>query len=91
MTIKNRLKVILAEKRISQNELAEQLEINRSTLFNIISSKQNCTLETALDIAKALNISVEDIFYKIPKDKGDLYGENFDWNIETTLDGDKIL
>lgn len=75
MTIKNRLKVILAEKRISQNELAEQLEINRSTLSNIISSKQNCTLETALDIAKVLNVSVEDIFYKEIDRNEDVYEE----------------
>jgi putative transcriptional regulator len=64
MAVKNRLKVILAEKNISQNELAEKISINRSTLSNIINGKQNSTLETALDLAEILKLHVDDIFYK---------------------------
>jgi putative transcriptional regulator len=62
--IKNRLKVILAEKDISQTELVEKLNISKSTFSNIVNGNQNCTLETALDLAHYLNMSVDRIFYK---------------------------
>ena len=65
MAIKNRLKEILSEKNISQSKLTEQLDISKSTLSNIINDRQNPTLETAIDIAIYLNLSVEDIFYKM--------------------------
>ena len=64
MAIKNRLKEILNEKNISQNQLVEKTGLGKSAISNIINNKQNATLETALDIAKYLNVSVEDIFYK---------------------------
>lgn len=64
MAIKNRLKVILAEKNVNQTELLNELGISKSTLSNIINGKQNATLETALDLARILNTSVENIFYK---------------------------
>jgi putative transcriptional regulator len=63
-TVKNRLKVILAEKGISQARLSEAIGIKPTTLSNIITGHQNATLETALDIAKYLNTTVEKIFYK---------------------------
>jgi len=64
MAVKNRLKVILAQKNISQNKLVEDLKINKSTLSNIINEKQNCTMELALNLAEYLNVKIEDIFYK---------------------------
>jgi putative transcriptional regulator len=64
MAVKNRLKVILAEKKILQNDMAKALNLSKTTLSNIINGYQNATLETALDIAKYLNTPVERIFYK---------------------------
>lgn len=61
--IKNRLKVIIAERNINQNDLAEQLKISKSTLSNIINERQNATLETAMELTKVLKLKVEDIFY----------------------------
>jgi putative transcriptional regulator len=66
--IKNKLKEILYEKNISQNDLCLQTGLSKGAISNIVNNKQNATLETALDIAKYLNVSVEDIFYKT-KDK----------------------
>jgi len=62
--VKNRLKVIIAEKNMSQTELAEGIGISKTTLSNIVNMYQNATLSTALDIAKFLNTTVEKIFYK---------------------------
>jgi DNA-binding XRE family transcriptional regulator len=64
MAIKNRLKVILAEKNISQNELAEGVGLSKSALSNIVSGRQNATLESAMDIARFLGEPIEKIFYK---------------------------
>lgn len=64
MTIRNRLKVILAEKNMSQTDLAESIGISRGTLSNIINGNQNATLETAIDIADFLEKPLESIFFK---------------------------
>jgi putative transcriptional regulator len=65
MAVKNRLKVILAEKRIQQNELAQAIGVTKATMSNIINEKQGATLETAFDIAEFLGVKVDDIFYKV--------------------------
>lgn len=64
MTIKNRLKVILAQKNIPQSELVEKLNINKSTISNIVGERQNATLDIAMQLSEFLNVKIEDIFYK---------------------------
>jgi putative transcriptional regulator len=64
MVVKNRLKVLIAEKNLSQGEIAEAVGISKGTFSNICNGNQNSTLETALDIAEYLNEPVEKIFYK---------------------------
>ena len=82
MAIKNRLKVILAQKNIAQSKLVEELGINKSTLSNIINDKQGCTMEIALQLAEFLNIKIEDIFYKEKEFGTDFNMNNFDGLIE---------
>jgi DNA-binding XRE family transcriptional regulator len=69
MAILNKLKLILLEKGYTQNELCDAINISKSTLSNIISNKQNATLETAFDIAEYLKLPIEDIFYKSKPNK----------------------
>jgi len=64
MGMNNRLKDVLRERNITQSDFADKVKISKSTLSNIINDKQNATLETAIDIARALNLKVEDIFIK---------------------------
>lgn len=63
MAILNNIKYLLLEKGCTQNDLCEAIKISKSALSNIISYKQNATLETAFDMAKYFNKPIEDIFY----------------------------
>jgi DNA-binding XRE family transcriptional regulator len=64
LAIRNRIKVILAERNMQQNDLAKKVGLSKSALSNIINSKQNPTLDTAFDIAEALKMPIDDIFYR---------------------------
>lgn len=58
----NRLRVILAEQRIRQRELAERAGITPTTLSLIVAQKTTPTLPVARKIAKALGKSIEEIW-----------------------------
>ncbi|WP_144561448.1 helix-turn-helix transcriptional regulator [Bacillus mycoides] len=60
--MKCRLKVILAERMMKQSDLAKITGITDQTLSMIARGKSEPTLRVALRIAKALNLSVEDIW-----------------------------
>ena len=62
MTVKNRLKEILTERGIKNVWLAEKAGINNSTVGNIIKNRHNPNVEVAIRIAKAHNLSVEEIW-----------------------------
>lgn len=67
--IKNKLKEIIDSRGMKQNWLADQVQVNKTTIGNIINNKYNTSLEVAFKIAKVLNIKVDDIFYLIEEDK----------------------
>ena len=60
----NKIRMILEEQSMSQQELADvALSGNASFLSRIINGQKRClSLTTALRIAKALNKPVEDVF-----------------------------
>jgi DNA-binding XRE family transcriptional regulator len=59
----NRIKQILRETGMSQQELADTIETNPAHLSRIINGQRQCiSLPIAMKIAKALNHTVEDIF-----------------------------
>ncbi|MFD4706057.1 helix-turn-helix transcriptional regulator [Gottfriedia sp. NPDC058432] len=61
--MKNKLKIIFAERKIKQTEFAEKVGINNSTLGLIISKDDHSpTLKVAMRIARTLNLKVEDIW-----------------------------
>lgn len=55
-----RIKEILKEKKLSQIDLAEKLEITNVGLNKIVNG--NPTAETLLKIAEVLNVDVRDLF-----------------------------
>ena len=61
--VKNKLKQILDEKGIKQIWLAEKAGITKQTLSNLMTNRFNVSLESAIKIATALDLKVEDIFY----------------------------
>ena len=60
--IKNRIKEFRAKHDMKQEELAARVGVRRETIGNLEKGKYNPSLVLAWNIAKAFNISIEDIF-----------------------------
>ena len=62
MKLKNRLRVLRAEKEISQNDLAEEVGLSRQTINSIERGKFNPSIITALKIADYFAVRVDEVF-----------------------------
>ncbi len=60
--MKNRIKVLRAERDWSQAELAERLGVSRQTVNAIESGKYDPSLPLAFKIADLFGLRIEDIF-----------------------------
>jgi putative transcriptional regulator len=60
--MKNRIKVLRAEKNWSQAELAERINIARQSLNAIENGKADPSLPLGMRIAKVFGVKVEDVF-----------------------------
>lgn len=61
--MKNRLKVLRAERNWTQEELANELGVTRQAIIAIEREKYDPSLPLALRIAKVFGRSVEEIFF----------------------------
>jgi putative transcriptional regulator len=59
----NRLRVLRAEKRWSQAELAERVQVSRNSINAIENGKFDPSLPLAFRIADAFDLTVEEIFF----------------------------
>ena len=57
----NRIKAVLADKDMSQTELAKQIEKSFSTVNAYCCKRQQPTLEILSKIACILNVSIKDL------------------------------
>ena len=62
MKMKNRHRVLRAEKEISQNDLAEEVGLSRQTINSIERGKFNPSIITALKIADYFAVRVDEVF-----------------------------
>lgn len=60
--MKNKLKVYRAMKEITQEDLAQELEVTRQTIIAIEKDKYDPSLVLAFKISRFFNVSIEDIF-----------------------------
>jgi putative transcriptional regulator len=60
--MKNRIKVLRAERDLSQAELAERLNIARQSLNAIENAKADPSLPLGMKIAEVFGVKVEDVF-----------------------------
>jgi putative transcriptional regulator len=60
--VKNRLKVLRAERDWSQADLAEALSVSRQTINAIETGKYDPSLPLAFGIARLFGLSIEEIF-----------------------------
>ena len=61
--MKNRLRVLRAEREWSQADLAERLGVSRQTINAIETGKYDPSLPLAFTIAKLFSLSIEAIFF----------------------------
>ena len=61
--LKNRLKAIRTDKKISQSSLAEMVGVSRNTISSIETGQYSPTAKLAYLISIALDKKFEDIFY----------------------------
>jgi putative transcriptional regulator len=62
----NRLRVLRAERRWSQAELAEQLGVSRQTVNAIETGKYDPSLPLAFAIARLFALKIEEVFTPDP-------------------------
>ncbi len=60
--MKNRLKVLRAERGWTQAELAQALEVSRQTVNAIEIGKYDPSLPLAFKLARLFSLSIEEIF-----------------------------
>lgn len=63
LILKNNLKAIRAEKKLSQAELAELVGVSRNTISSIETGQFNPTAKLALVLCIALDKTFEELFY----------------------------
>lgn len=60
--LKNNLEAIRKERKISQIELADILEVSRQTISSLENGRYNPSIMLAFKIAYYFNCTIEDIF-----------------------------
>ncbi len=60
--MKNRLEEIRKSRGITQEELANILEVSRQTIGSLENGRYNPSIILAFKIAKFFNLTIEDIF-----------------------------
>lgn len=63
LILKNRLKEVRSEKKISQSDLAKMVGVSRNTISSIETGQFNPTAKLALVLCIALDKKFEDLFY----------------------------
>ena len=58
----NRLKLVLVEKKKTSKWLAEELQVNQSTVSKWCTNSSQPDIETLAKISKLLNVGIEELF-----------------------------
>ncbi|HYN92270.1 MAG TPA: helix-turn-helix transcriptional regulator [Pilimelia sp.] len=65
--MRNRLRVLRAERRWTQEALADRLGVSRQTINSIEIGKYDPSLKVAFGLAQAFDCRIEDIFQPTPE------------------------
>lgn len=60
--MKNRIQELRKERRITQSELADAVEVTRQTIISLENGKYNASLILAHKIAQYFGMQIEEIF-----------------------------
>ena len=67
--IRNQIRELRASKKMTQQELADQVGVTRQTIIAIEQDKYSPSLETAFKVAIALGVTLEQCFQFVPNAK----------------------
>lgn len=62
VTMQTRIQELRKERRITQNELADAVNVTRQTIISLENGKYNASLVLAHKLAQFFNVAIEDIF-----------------------------
>ena len=62
--VKNKLKILRAERNLSQTALGELVNVSRQTINAIERGRYNPSLPLAFDLAEVFNLKIEAIFMR---------------------------
>lgn len=60
--MKNRIQELRKSCKVTQNELADAVDVTRQTIISLESGKYNASLVLAHKIAQYFNVSIEELF-----------------------------
>ena len=60
--MKNNIKQLRAMQQLTQDDLAEKLEVSRQTIISLEKEKYNPSITLAFKIAKLFQCKIEDVF-----------------------------
>lgn len=61
--MKNRLRVLRAEREWTQQDLADRVGVSRQTIHSIESGRYDPSLPLAFGLARVFDLVIEEIFY----------------------------
>ena len=60
--MKNRVHELRKQRRLSQSELADAVEVTRQTIISLENGKYNASLMLAHKIARYFDLTIEEVF-----------------------------
>lgn len=60
--MENRIRELRAEKKFTQADLSQMVQVSRQSIVAIEKGKYNPSLELAFKIAKAFDLTIEEVF-----------------------------
>lgn len=60
--MKTRIQELRKERRLSQADLADVMDVTRQTIISLEKGRYNASLELAHKLAKYFGLSIEDVF-----------------------------
>ncbi|CAM2893470.1 transcriptional regulator [Streptococcus agalactiae LMG 14747] len=60
--MRTRIQELRKERRLSQADLAEAMDVTRQTIISLEKGRYNASLELAYKLAKYFGLSIEEVF-----------------------------
>lgn len=67
--MRNRIRVLRAERRLSQAELADRVNISRQSMNMIENDRHDPSVSLAFAIARALGVAVTEVFMESEEER----------------------